>query len=128
MNAADLQNPAVRLPIVRLARNATVAGTLALLMLCILWETTLAPIRPGSWLWIKALPLLLPLRGLIAGRRYTYQWMCMFVLLWFTEGVMRAWGDRGTSQWLAGLEVFLSLLIFTATVVYARFTRHAPPP
>lgn len=110
---------------VRLARNAAIAGTLALFILCIAWEAYLAPLRAGSLLWIKALPLLLPLRGLIMERRYTYQWTSMFIMLWFTEGVMRAWSDRGTSQILAGVEVALSVLIFAATVIYCRLRRSA---
>ncbi|MGH8629456.1 MAG: DUF2069 domain-containing protein, partial [Burkholderiales bacterium] len=45
------------------------------------WELWLAPLRPGgSWLVLKALPLLLPLLGVLNGRRYTYQWASMLVL------------------------------------------------
>ncbi len=85
----------------------------------------LVPLRPGSLLWIKALPLLLPLPGLIRGHRYTYQWTSMFILLWFVEGIMRAWGDHGLSQRLALGEVLLSVLVFVATVAYARLNRKA---
>lgn len=96
-------------------------------MLCLAWELWLAPIRPGgSWLALKALPLVLPLPGILAGRRYTYQWSCMFILAWFVEGVMRAWGDRGLSQALAGAEIALSLAFFAATVAYAHRTRSRP--
>lgn len=110
-------------PWVRLSRNGAVASILTLLLLCVAWETFLAPLRPGSLMWIKALPLLLPLPGLIKGRRYTYQWCSMFVLIWFIEGIMRGWGDHGLSQRLAQLEILLSVLAFAATVVYARLTR-----
>lgn len=107
----------------RMARNATVAGLLALFALCILWETTLAPIRPGSLLWIKALPVLLPLPGVVRGRRYTYQWLSMYILAWFIEGTMRSWGDHGASRYLALLEVLLSVWVFMGALLYSRYTR-----
>ena len=56
---------------------------LALIFLCLAWELWLAPLRPGgSWLALKALPLLLPLLGVLKRRRYTYQWSSMLILAW----------------------------------------------
>ncbi|MBM3352984.1 MAG: DUF2069 domain-containing protein [Betaproteobacteria bacterium] len=105
-------------------RRAASAALVGLLALCVAWELWLAPLRPGgSWLVLKALPLLAPLFGVLRGRRYTYQWASMFILAYFCEGVMRAWGDRGLSQQLALLEVALSLIFFAAAVAYARLTR-----
>jgi uncharacterized membrane protein len=49
----------------------------------------------------------------------------MLILAYFTEGVMRGWGDAGLSQRLAFAEVALSLLFFAAVVGYARLTRPA---
>ena len=49
----------------------------------------------------------------------------MFILAYFSEGVMRAWSERGMSQALAGAEIFLSLAFFAATVTYAKLTRAA---
>jgi uncharacterized membrane protein len=94
------------------------------MLLCLAWELWLAPLRPGgSLLALKVLPLVFPLRGILEGRRYTYQWSSMLILAYFTEGVMRVWSDRGTSQALAGIEVGLSLAFFAATVAFARATR-----
>jgi len=99
------------------------ASLAALVVLCLAWELWLAPIRPGgSWLALKALPLALPLPGILAGRRYTYQWASMLILGWFVEGVMRSWSERGLAQGLAGAEVALSLLFFAVTVAYAHRT------
>ena len=109
--------------LVRQSRNGTLAGLLALFILCVVWEAWLAPLRPGSLFWIKALPLLLPLSGVLRGRRYTYQWLSMYILLWFIEGVMRGWSDSGTIRYLAILEVVLSTWVFACTVVFARLTR-----
>ncbi len=97
---------------------------IALILLSLAWETILAPLKPGgSLLMLKAVPLLLPLFGILRGKRYTYQWSCMFILFYFTEGVVRAWADVGISAKLALLEVFLTVLFFTCTVFYARLTR-----
>jgi uncharacterized membrane protein len=96
---------------------------IALIFLCLAWELWLAPIRPGgSLLVLKTLPLLLPLMGILKGRRYTYQWAPMLVLAYFTEGVVRAWSDTGLSAWLAGGEVALSVAFFLAAIYYARFS------
>jgi uncharacterized membrane protein len=96
---------------------------LALILLCLAWELWLAPLRPGgSYLALKALPLVIPLAGVLEGNRRTYQWTSMFVLAYFAEGVMRAWSERGTSQLLAGLEIVLGTLYFTVVVAYARNT------
>lgn len=98
------------------------ASLLALIALCVLWETVLAPLRPGgSWMMLKAVPLLLPLFGILRGRRYTYQWTTMLVLLYFTEGVVRA-GDGGLTGILAGAEIALSLVLFVSAMLYARVT------
>ncbi len=84
----------------------------------------LAPLRPGGSLAaLKAAPLALPLAGIVAGRRYTFQWSSMLILAWFAEGVMRAWSERGLSQTLAAIEIALSLAFFAAAVTYARLTR-----
>ena len=101
------------------------AGSLAALVaLCLAWELWLAPLRPGgSLLALKALPLLLPLRGIAAGRRYTYQWSSMLILAYFAEGVTRAWSEAGRSQEMACAEIALALIFFAAAIGYARLTR-----
>jgi uncharacterized membrane protein len=77
----------------------------------------------GSWLVLKCLPLLVPLFGILNGRRYTYQWASMLILLYFTEGIVRATTETGTGQWLGAIETLLSIVFFSATVAYARLTR-----
>jgi uncharacterized membrane protein len=71
---------------------------------------------------LKVLPLLIPLFGILRGKRYTYQWASMLVLLYFTEGAVRAWSDRPPSSTLAIAEVVLALVFFVAAVGFARFT------
>ena len=100
------------------------ASLLALIFLCLAWELWLAPLRPGgSWMALKALPLLLPLRGILRGRRYTYQWSSMLILAYFTEGAVRAFGHGGKLAALASTETVLTLVFFVSAVTYARLTR-----
>ncbi len=99
------------------------ASLIALLMLCLAWELWLAPLRPGgSMLALKALPLLLPLRGILHGRRYTHQWTSLLVLLYLAEGTTRSLSDQGSSQLLAVAETALALLLFAACLGHARLT------
>lgn len=74
-------------------------------------------------LMLKAVPLLVPLFGILRGVRYTYQWASMFILLYFTEGAVRAWSDIGLSAQLAMCEVALSILFFVCAIFYAQQTR-----
>lgn len=97
---------------------------LALIFLCLAWELRLAPLRPGgSWMALKALPLLLPLLGVLNGRRYTYQWASMLILAYFAEGVVRAASDSGTAAALALAEALLALGFFGSAVFYVRICR-----
>jgi len=97
---------------------------LALIFLCLAWELWLAPLRPGgSWMALKALPLLLPLLGVLNGRRYTYQWASMMILAYFAEGAVRALSETGTAAALALAETVLALVFFGSAVFYARGSR-----
>ncbi len=108
----------------RLLRVVSGGALVALIFLCLAWELWLAPLRAGgSSLAFKVLPLLVPLFGVLRGNRYTYQWSSLLILAYFTEGVVRAWSERGASQALAIAEIALSVTFFTAAIFYARFTR-----
>ena len=108
------------MPSTRALALASAALLLALIVLCVLWEMWLAPLRPGgSWMVLKAALLLVPLFGILRERRYTYQWTSMFILLYLTEGVVRA-GDPGLGGQLAIAEAILSALLFVCVVLYAR--------
>ena len=110
----------------RALRITASAALVALIALCLAWELWLAPLRPGgSLLALKALPLALPLAGIFAGKRYTYQWSSLLILAYVAEGVTRAWSDGGLSRNLALAEFALSAAFFAAAVSYARRTRAA---
>ena len=102
-------------------RWLAVGSLLGLIVLSLVWEVWAAPLRPGgSLLALKALPLCVPLAGLLKNRMYTYRWVSLLVWLYFTEGVVRAWGDRAPGNWLALLEVILCLLLFAACAWHVR--------
>ncbi|MBC5766947.1 DUF2069 domain-containing protein [Ramlibacter sp. GTP1] len=121
--------PAVAAPLaVEATRWAAVGALLALITLCLAWELWWAPLRPGgSWLALKALPLCLPLAGLLRRRMYTYRWTSLLVWLYFFEGVVRATSDRGASAQLAVLEIVLTLVLFAACALHVRLRLKKSP-
>lgn len=108
-------------PAVAATRWLATASLIALIVLCLAWELALAPVRPGgSWLALKALPLCIPLAGILKNRMYTYRWVSLVIWLYFTEGVVRGWSDKPPSQWLAWGEVALCLVLFIACTLHVR--------
>jgi uncharacterized membrane protein len=98
-----------------------VGSLIALIILCALWETVLAPLRPGgSWLVLKIIPLLLPLRGIIKRDIYTLQWSSMLILIYLAEGSVRAYTDTDLSAWLAYGEIALVGIFFLCSLLYLR--------
>nr|WP_217346887.1 DUF2069 domain-containing protein [Noviherbaspirillum sp. L7-7A]MBV0879520.1 DUF2069 domain-containing protein [Noviherbaspirillum sp. L7-7A] len=98
-----------------------VGSLVVLIILCALWETVLAPLRPGgSWLVLKIIPLLLPLRGIIKRDIYTLQWSSMLILIYLAEGSVRAYTDTGISAWLAYGEIALVGIFFLCSLLYLR--------
>ena len=114
-------SPTATRSVAEASRWLAVAAVLGLIVLCVAWELWIAPLRPGgSWLVVKALPLCIPLAGLLKRRMYTYRWVSLLVWLYFTEGVVRAWSDPAPGNWLAGVEILLCLLLFTACALHVR--------
>jgi uncharacterized membrane protein len=111
----------------RAAAFGATTALVALIALSVAWEWWLAPLRPGgSALVLKAVPLLLALPGVWRRRLYTLQWASMLILLYFAEGIVRGWSDRGLSAGLGWLEAALSVVFFVFTLAYvAPFKRAA---
>ena len=113
--------PATPSPAVRATRSVAVASLLALFALSLAWELWLAPLRPGgSWLALKALPLLLPLPGLLRLRMLSYRKTALFIWLYFVVGVVRATSDRAPSSWYAWGQVLLTIVLFAACAAHVR--------
>jgi uncharacterized membrane protein len=109
-----------------------VASSLALAVEILLWEAWLAPLRPhGSMLVLIALPVFFMTYAAWRQNNYALQICSMVVLLYLTEGVMRAINDSGLSMRLALLEIALVVVFFAADLAYlapikrtARASRH----
>ncbi len=107
-----------------LYRHAASVTLLALIALTFLWEWQIAPLRPGgSWLALKALPLCLPLSGILKGKVYTYQYASMLILPYLAEGVMRLTDLAPISRLCAATEIVLSLAFFVFCLLYIRSSR-----
>lgn len=106
--------------VVRLTRLLALSSVIGLIVLGLGWELWWAPTGSGT-LALKVLPLLLPLPGLLRHRMYTYRWLSLLVWIYFMEGAVRLTSESGLSQWLAGVEVILCLVLFTATALHVRW-------
>jgi uncharacterized membrane protein len=117
-------NKTLKIDITRWLATASLTGLIAL---GLAWEMWLAPIRPGgSLLALKVLPLVLPLAGVLKNRMYTYRWLSLFVWIYFTEGVVRAWSDKPPGNYLAMVEIGLCLLLFVACALHVRVRLKKP--
>ncbi len=111
-------------PVLRWGASVSLIG---LIILGLLWELYIAPLRPGgSLLALKVLPLLLPLRGVLRGNLYTLQWAAMLILLYFMEGVVRAWSDPSPLSALMGwFEIVLSFTFYLCAILYLKPAKQA---
>lgn len=98
------------------------SSLILLIATCILWETIITPVKPGSYFFaLKVLPLLFAIKGVSIKNIYTMQWASMLILLYFTEGIVRAMGDADQlSRTLATIEIILSLTFFFASILFVR--------
>jgi uncharacterized membrane protein len=99
-----------------------IGSLLTLIVWLVSWEMVVAPLHPGgSLLALKALPLLIPLRGVLKRDVYTLQWSSMVILLYFTEGVVRGYSDTlRASSLMAWGEAVLVCVYFLCAVLYLR--------
>ncbi len=106
------------------AQKLSLALLIALIVLCLAWELVLAPLRPGgSWLALKALPLMACVWGVYISRRRTFQVLSLLVWLYVLEGLSRMLGDKGASSASSIAEVLLATALFMSVAAYAKWTR-----
>lgn len=101
---------------------------LGLIANALAWELFIAPGAGSALLALKALPLLMPLFGILRGRRYTYQWAPMLVLAYFVEGVMRGYADGGSVAGAAWTQAVLATAFILSAAYYARDQPRLAPP
>jgi len=80
----------------------------------------ISPAPATYWGILLALPLLIPLPGMLRDRRYTYKWIGFLTLPYFCIGIselvsnpeLRVYGFGATAA---------SMLLFLGSIYYARF-------
>jgi uncharacterized membrane protein len=102
-------------------RRATAASLLALALLELLWELWLAPLKPGgSWLALKAVPLLALTPGVARSRVRARQWTLLLLPWYGAEGVVRAFSENGRQALCAGTAAALALAALAAGLGWFR--------
>lgn len=101
--------------------RACVAGLIALAALSLLWESVLAPLRPGSaWLALKALPLVLLVPAVAQGRRKPRQMLALLLPFYAAEALVRALSESGRHAVVAAVACILALATFAALLLWFR--------
>lgn len=101
---------------------STYLALIALLLLWLIWlDPPVAAVRAPALLLLLG-PLLLPLRGILHGRRYTVAWSTMLILLYFAHGIAAVAGN-GRAVWLGGAEIILALSYFGLAIAYVRLSK-----
>ena len=112
--------PRTDLPAARLAA----LGLIALVLLCLLWELLLAPLRPGgSWLALKALPLALLVPSALRGARRALQWLSLLLPFYVAEGVVRGLTESGRHALVAWVAAAVAAATFVALLAWVRSGR-----
>lgn len=108
----------------RLATRIAALSWLALFALLVAWELWIAPLRPGSWLWIKALPIALTLPGVVAVNARTLQVALLVSTLYLMEAAVRVF-EPPPVRALATIELALVCAFFVAAVAVLRPLKRA---
>jgi len=104
--------------------RAAVAAVFALTLTELLWETLLAPLRPGgSWLALKALPLAILCVALARGSLEARKAASLILPICFGEAVLRAVSEGGRHSLVAAMAAALALAAFTALLLSFRRAR-----
>jgi len=109
------------MPLQSLIPRAAFTGLVALVLLGLLWETMLAPLRPGgSWLALKMLPLALLIPGTMRGARKPLQGLALLLPLYAAEGIVRGWSESGRHALVAWTAAVLAIATFAAVLATLR--------
>lgn len=95
---------------------------LAVLILQPVWHGLLPPPHGNHSVWlalIATMPLMLPLRGILAGSIRSMTWGGYLVVLYFVIGVMEAWSNP-PQRIPAVLQISFTLLYVTSLVMLTR--------
>lgn len=94
----------------------------ALVILLVVWNLFFANLH-GARIWvittIELIPLALVAPGMLLGSARVHAWACFVVNIYFIKGVLASIDP--SRVWLGGIEVFLSVALFTSALFYTRW-------
>lgn len=103
-------------------RKLTLVSYALLIIWLVVWHFVLTLDKPTSTLftllfWI--VPILLPAKGLIQGKPYTYAWTNFIVMYYLLHGLTAVYAVEGERLY-ALVEILLCCALFTGCSYYAR--------
>ena len=110
-------------PKTKLFRYFALLGSLLLLGWVVAWQMTLSPhphLDNVTLAIVWAVPLLLPLPGILAAKPYTHAWANFILMLYFLHALTILYVDGG-ERMLAAVELLLTTLGFAGNILFARF-------
>ncbi|WP_448213388.1 DUF2069 domain-containing protein [Colwellia sp. MEBiC06753] len=102
-------------------RKIALAGYFGLVIFMPIWLVFLEPSSLGTILAIClfVLPLVFPLKGLLAGNPYTYAWSNFIVMWYFLHSLTSLWVS--TNKVYPAIELILASMMFFGGTYYAKY-------
>lgn len=95
-------------------------GLLILMPVWLLWLVPREGYSIGFIIGLYIVPLLLPLKGIIQDKPYTYAWANFIVIIYFLHGFTSLWVAEGELVFVL-LELFFATCMFIGCTYYARY-------
>lgn len=104
-------------------KKVALIGYFSLLAFMPLWLLVLNPSQ-GLNPWLSTimfiLPLLFPLKGIIAGNPFTFAWSNFIVMIYFLHSLTTLWVNPDDIIW-ASLELLFASMMFLGGTYYAKY-------
>lgn len=104
-------------------KKIALIGYFSLLLFMPLWLLVLNPSQ-GLTPWLSTLmfvlPLLFPLKGILASNPFTYAWANFILMLYFLHSTTTLWVNADDRLW-AMIELILACIMFYGCTYYAKY-------